>query len=293
VPDARAIEVSYMDIAVDNTVVSRLDEDSALLTAVEAKLAATGARLVVSYPVLYETLATSNFARAAGRARILASLAANLGTRFVFAGEFSRIIKAEWTSPRNSTLSVEPHDSRRMIEVLSAPELQARLPAMVPELQRHLLKEKTLDNDRRARSKAKQAISNAQPNEPDKFLRGLRTRDEFWATPSVDIVTGQGVYLQRIREVPHRYPAALTFAVYSFLLSMGAIYGDIGYGRLAGILRAPHKGDWVDAQIVTCAAYCRFFLTEDSGQQMRIGWAAKEFPLRTRAISVREWLSMD
>jgi hypothetical protein len=70
VPDARAIEVSYMDIAVDNTVVSRLDEDGALLTAVEAKLAATGVRLVVSYPVLYETLATSNFARAAGRARI-------------------------------------------------------------------------------------------------------------------------------------------------------------------------------------------------------------------------------
>jgi len=177
-----------MDIAVDNTVVSRLDEDSALLTAVEAKLAATGARLVVSYPVLHETLATSNFARAADRARILASLAANLGTRFVFAGEFSRIIKAEWTSPRNSTLSVEPHESRRMIEVLSAPDLQARLPAMVPELQRHLLKEKTLDNDRRARSQAKQAISNAQPNDPDKLLRGLRTRDgpdPIWWTPAL------------------------------------------------------------------------------------------------------------
>lgn len=281
-----------MDIAVDNTIVSRLDEDGALLAAFETKFAATGARLVVSYPVLHETLATRNFPRAAGRARLLASLATKLGTRFVLAGEFSRIIKAEWTGPRSSTLSVEAHEGRRMIAILSTSELETKLPAIVPELQRHLRKEQTFENDKRTRSLAPRAISKARPDDLDKLLHGLRRREEFWQIPWVNTVTNQGCYRQRMREVPHRYPTALTFAVYSFLISVGAIYGDIGYGRFAGILRAPHRGDWVDAQIAACAAYCRFLLTEDKCQQKKMMFAAREFPLRTHAVSLGEWLSM-
>ncbi len=290
--DRPGMQGDLVDIAIDNSVVSSLYADSDLLGTFKARLIQGGLRLVVSYPVLHETVATRNHAKAFGRVQMIVSLAKTLGSRFVLAGEAGRIVYAELATAttRSSTLSVPATEARQLLDILGSPDFESNLPSLLPKLQQHLNKTTTFENDKKARANGLADLTLAKPNDMERMLRDLRKDNDFWRTPFFEGMTDHGRYRQRMREHPRGYPAALTFATYSFLIAMSAIYGGVGYGKMAGVLKAPHEGDWVDAQIATCAAYSRFLLTEDAGQRKKIQFAAKEFPLRCTALSVKDWL---
>ncbi|MGD0039963.1 MAG: hypothetical protein ABSE84_06000 [Isosphaeraceae bacterium] len=92
-----------MDIAVDNSVISRMAEHSDLLLGVQSKIAKDGARLVVSLPVLSETFAETSPRNAMARARVLVTLSIQLGSRFLLTGEAPHIARCEQNRPWSST----------------------------------------------------------------------------------------------------------------------------------------------------------------------------------------------
>jgi hypothetical protein len=280
-----------MDIAIDNTILSRLEEDNVLHQAFARKMKLTQARLVVSLPVLHEAFATSNHAKAAARARILSSLASALGTRFLLTGEVQHVVRAERKSRGWSTPPLSAEVREQLLGVLRRPDFEAEIPTIVPELERRLQKAATLANDRRARKAAPLKFPKAESKDVDLLMEKLGSDTVFWNSPFLETVSRRGRYRQRMRELPRCYPAALTMAAYGLLNAMGAFFAEIGYGSFSHVLRAPRPGDWVDAQIAGCAAYCRVFLTGDAAQQNKVRFLAMKLPLRMRALSVQEWLS--
>jgi hypothetical protein len=280
-----------VDVALDNSVVSKLEGDSKLLGAFTAKVVSSGVRVVLSLPVLHETLASTNHEKAAERARVLTALAHQIGTRFVITGELRDVVETERRKASSSTPALAPAEAQKFLQALARPDLATAVAAILPDLQKRLRKPLLHANDKKAREQARALFPTAVPADLDALIGTLSTSDSFWGSPFVNVATFQGRYAQRMRDVPHRFPAALTYSVYGYLNAWGSFFGDIGYGKYAGVLRAPRAGDWVDAQIAACAAYSRFLLTEDAGQHAKVLYATKQFRLRTRPLSVLEWLN--
>ena len=279
-----------MDISIDNTVFSRLAEDpDVLVRALIAKVLQERCRLVVSTTVLHESFSDSNHERAAGRARMFSYTAEKLGSRLVVAGGVGDLIEAERAAVLSSTPSLPAKDRQMLLESLRSPNLAAHLPILLSGFRRSLHKDSTYASDLKVRAAGAVRFPDFEAKDLDAILN-LRSGEFFWESPFIEQATGHGRFRQAVRERPRRHRATVTVAAYTFLNGIGSLFGDFSYGKYAGVLRAPRKGDWVDAAIAACAAYSKVFLTEDEGQGKRASYVWQQFGYPTAAMALRSWL---
>jgi hypothetical protein len=172
--------------------------------------------------------------------------------------------------------------------MLQRSDLESRLPSLAVDLRQRLGKAWTHEADLKAGAAGASLLAGYESTDLEKFVGNLKNNDLFWTF--VRTVAKPGFYCQRLREVPHRYRAKVTFAAYGYLNAVGSLVATFNYGRYAGILKAPHAGDWVDAQIAACAAYSKVFLTEDGGQRKRAQYVWQQFGFKIAAMSTGEWL---
>jgi hypothetical protein len=282
-----------MDIAIDNTVFSRLAEDpDGIAQALVTKVIGERCRIVVSTTILDESFSDSNHERAVGRARMLCRIAEVLGSRFVLAGGVGDVIKAERATVLSSTPMLSAKYREDLLKHLQSPMLGDYLPAVVSDFRALLGKNLTHAADLKARSAGANRFPKFEAKDLDAFL-DLPNSQLFWTSSFVEQATAHGRWRQAARERPRRHRAAITMAAYTFMNGISSLFGDFPYGEWAGILRAPRPGDWVDAAIAASAAYSRVFLTEDEGQRKRASYVWKQFGYPIEALPLRSWLSRD
>jgi hypothetical protein len=280
-----------MDVSIDTTVFSRVAEHpDDLAEELISKVMERRCRLVVTTTLLDELFSDSKYDRACLQARMFCRLSDRLRSRFVIAGGLADIVNAERAAALSSTPSIPKEDRQTLLRHLGSPELLQNLPAMAPGFRSLLGKDLTHSADQKARAAGAIQFSKFEAKDLDVMLR-IRDGRFLWESQFVELAEKRGIPRQALRERSSRYRTALTFAAYAFMNATGSLFGKFSYGKWAGILKAPRRGDWVDGAIAACAAHSKAFLTEDDGQRKRTAYIWQQFGYRIEVLSLRSWLS--
>jgi hypothetical protein len=280
-----------MDVGLDTSAFSDLAWNADRLERFLEVVKTRSARLVIPYVVVHEAADDEDHTRGLSRLALLHRFQGALGSRFIIGEQPVAVVTRE---RRGRICSTPAHDMKeRLLVLLARLDFKDKLPQIQAEIRRSLRKTASLNLDRKFR----ELLPDKMPDLTSAVFKGRRyllsLEEEFgiWASPFLSILTKGGKFLQRLREAPRSYPAALRWAGYQHLCALGSGFADIGYGHFHPVLRAPRSGDWVDARVAASTAYCRILVSSDIAQVAKVCHIAAALHLTGTAESLDSFLS--